>query len=200
MKKSIIIPTMLVGILLIAGSAFAWPSGHNNRNYNGFQGQRGQGMTYVQHKENMGNQLERMGVILDLTTQQKEQLESIFEQQWQDRQSMRTDRQVSREDLRGYNQGKDFNEDEFRAKAQKHTGLRTEMLVQFAKTRQQIFSVLTSEQQQKAEKLREFHGEGFFGQYHGDRDGAGYGRHSNNRNCDGYGNRGQNSFGLRYHN
>jgi len=188
MKKRLFIPTLLVGTLLVTGSAFAWSGGHNNRNFDGFQNQRGQGITYAQHKDNMGNQLERMGVILDLTDQQKEQLEDLFEKQWQNRQSMRTDMQVSREDLREYKQGKEFNETEFRAKAQKHADFKTEMMVQRAKTKQQIFAILTPEQQQKAENLRELRGEGFRG------------RHGGDRECNGHGNRNGKGYKQRYNN
>ena len=188
MKKTTIIPALLIGILLSSGTAFAWSGGHGKRNCDGNYGQRGQGMTQEQHQERMENQLERMGVILDLTDQQKEQFEGLFDQQWQDRQSMRSEMQASREDLREYKQGKEFNEAKFRTKAQKHADLKTEMMVQRAKTRQQILAFLTPEQQQKAEKLREMGGEGFHGKRGGDRD------------CDGHGKRGGKGYGQRYNN
>ncbi|MFK5927122.1 MAG: hypothetical protein QM483_10870, partial [Desulfuromusa sp.] len=67
----------------------------------------------------------------------------------------------------------------------KHADLKTDMMVQRAKTKQQVLAVLTPEQQQKAEKLRGMHGEGFFGKYHGDRDGNNCGNRSGHRDCDG---------------
>ena len=51
------------------------------------------------------------------------------------------------------------------------------MMVQQARTKQQIFAVLTPEQQQKAEKLRGMRGEGFFGKQGGTRDCDGHGKH-----------------------
>ena len=59
------------------------------------------------------------------------------------------------------------------------------MMVQRAKTKQQLFAVLTSEQQQKAEQLRDMHGEDFHGKRGGDRD------------CDGHGKRGGKGYGQR---
>ena len=187
MKKTTIIPALLIGILLSSGTAFAWSGGHGKGSCDNGRGERGQGMTQEQHQERMESRLERMGVILDLTDQQKEKMKGLFEQQWQDRQSMRTEMQTSREDLRAAKQGKKFNETEFRAKAQKHADLKTEMMVQRAKTREQVFALLTPEQQQKAEKLREMGGEGFHGKRSGDRDcdghskrnGKGSGKHHN---------------------
>ena len=177
MKKITIIPILMIGTLLVAGSAFAWSGGHNKKNCDGFQGHRGQGMTQEQHEDRMENRLEKMAVILDLTEQQKGQLETLFEKKWQDRQSMRTEMEASRKTLREYKQGNNFDESEFRAIAQKHADLKAEMMVQRAKTKQQVFAVLTPEQQQKAEKLRGMRGEGFFSKQGGTRDCDGHGKH-----------------------
>ena len=185
MKKTAIIPALIIGTLLVAGSAFAWPGGHSKSNCDSSQGNKGQGMTQEQHEDRMENRLEKMAIILDMTEQQQEQLKALFEKKWQDRQSMRTEMQTSREALREYKQGNKFNEDEFRAIAQKHTDLKTEMMVQHAKTKQEVLAVLTPEQQQKAEELRAMDGEGFFGKHHGNRDGANCGKRSGKRDCDG---------------
>ena len=118
MKKITIIPILIIGTLLVAGSAFAWSGGHNKKNCDGFQGHRGQGITQEQHKDRMENRLEKMAVILDLTEQQQEQLETLFEEKWQNHQSMRTEMEASRKTLREYKQGSKFDESEFRAIAQ----------------------------------------------------------------------------------
>jgi protein CpxP len=188
MKKTAIIPVLLVTLLLSAGTSFAWPGGHGKSNCNDSCDRKGQGMTAEQHEERMENRLEKMAVILDLTEQQQKKIEALTEKQWQDRQSMRAEMQASREDLRAYKQGKEFNETEFRAKAQKHADLKIEMMVQKAKTKQQFFAVLTPEQQQKAEKLRDMHGDGFFGKQH------------ENRDCDGKNKRGGKGHGQRWNN
>jgi protein CpxP len=101
---------------------------------------------------------------------------------------MRTEMEASRKTLREYKQGNNFDESEFRAIAQKHADLKTEMMVQQAKTKQQIFAVLTPEQRQKAEKLRGMRGEGLFG------------KHGGMRDCDGHGKRNGQGPGQRYNN
>ena len=103
---------------------------------------------------------------------------------------MRTEMQASRDDLRAYKQGKEFNESEFRAKAQKHADLKTEMMVQRAKTKQQLYAVLTPEQLQKAEQLRAVQGDSFFGKHHGDRNERGCDKRKKSRDCDGQNKRG----------
>ena len=200
MKKTVIIPTLLIGVLLAAGTAFAWPGSHGKKGCDGSYGQRGQGMTQEQHQERMGERLEKMGVILDLTDQQQEQLKGLLDQQWQDHQSMRTKMQAGQENLREDKQGKKFNEAEFRAKAQKRADLHTEMMVQRAKTRQQVLAVLTPEQQQKAEKLREMGGEGFFGKHDGNRNGEGCSKRGGDGNCDSHGKRDGKGSGQRCNN
>ncbi|MCK5826746.1 MAG: Spy/CpxP family protein refolding chaperone [Desulfuromusa sp.] len=197
MKKTVMIPTLLLSVLLVAGTAFAWPGGHGKKSCDGSYGQRGQGMTQEQHQERMGKRLEKMGVVLDLTDQQQKQLKGLLDQQWQNRQSMRTKMQASQEDLRADRQGQEFNEAEFRAKAQKHADLQTEMMVQRVKTRQQVLAVLTPEQQQKAEKLRGMGGDGFFDKHGENRHGEGYGKHSGKRHCDGQNKHGAQGSGKR---
>ncbi|MDX2494607.1 MAG: Spy/CpxP family protein refolding chaperone [Desulfuromusa sp.] len=200
MKKTTIISTLLIAILLSGGATFAWSSGHGKKNCGDSCDRKGQGMSYEQHEERMETHLGKMAVILDLTDQQKGQIKDLLEKKWQDHQSMRAEMQTSRESLREYKQGKEFNESEFRTIAQKQADLKTEMMVQRAKTKQQLFAVLTPEQQQKAEKLRTMHGESFFGKHGGDRDGDGYGKRSGNRDCDGHGKRGGKGSGQKYHN
>ena len=170
MKKSTIIPTLLIAILLSSGAAFAWSGGHGKKDCDNSCDRKGQGMNYEQHEDRMDNRLEKMAIILDLTEKQKEQLEDLHEKNWQDRQAMHAEMQASRENLREYKQGKKFNESEFRAIAQKHADLKTEMMVQRATAKQKLFAVLTPEQQQKAEQLKDMRGEGFHGKRGGDRD------------------------------
>ncbi len=188
MKKTMIIPVLLIGLLMTGTSAFAWFGGHGNRNADGACDRRGQGMNYEQHEERMENRLEKMAIILDLSDQQKTQLEQLFEKQWQKRQAMRTELQSSRDALQEYKAGKDFDEADFRAKAQKHADLKTEMMVNRVAMKQQVYSVLTTEQQEKAEKLWDMRGEGMFGKRGGQHNCAGHGQHGKNRRCAGSGN------------
>jgi protein CpxP len=190
MKKNIVIPLALIGLLLSGGAAFARPGHHGQNNSGNFSKENGQGMSQEQHQERVDNRLEKMAVVLDLTDPQKKEIEILMNEKWEKRLAMRTKMQASRKTLREYRQGSEFNESEFRTIAQKHADLKTEMMVQQAKNRQQIFALLTPEQQQKAEKLRGMRGEGFHGRHGGTRNydgngqgmlkGKGSGRHYNN--------------------
>ena len=99
---------------------------------------------------------------------------------------MQADRDAIREDKFG----KDFNEAEFRSMVQKHNEAKTNMMVEKAKLRQQMFAALTPEQQAKAEKLWDTRGGGMFGGgMHG---GSMMGAY---RDCDGSGPRGGGMMG-----
>ena len=173
MKKTVLISLVLVGTLLSAGSAFAWPGHSGKGNGDNFSNRNGQGMFQEQHQERMEDRLARMAVVLDLTETQKKQIENLVDEKWGNRQTMRIQMQLSQKELREYKRGDKFDESEFRAKAQKQADLKTGMMVQDAKIRQQILALLTPEQQQKAEKLRGINGEGFFGQRDGNGNGSG---------------------------
>lgn len=177
MKKTTIIPLILVVLLLSGGAAFARPGHHGQGNCDNFSKRNGQGMSQEQHQERMNKHLEKMAVVLDLTDSQKKQIKTLMNEKWQNHQVLRTKMEASRKTLHQYKQGSEFNESEFRAIAQKHADLKTEMMFQQAKNRQQIFAVLTPEQQQKAEKLRGMRGESFFGKQNGSCDGNGQGMH-----------------------
>ncbi len=180
MKKSVLITTVFVAFLLTAGSAFSWSGNQGRGNCRNLYNYKGQAMTLEQHRQQVDSRLERMAVILDLTDTQKQQIKKLMNEKWENRQSMRAQIQATRTELREYRQGAEFNETEFRAKVQKQSILRTEMMVQQANVRQQLFAILTPEQQQKAES--------FTGMYGGP------------RNCNGYGYYGGQGFGPRYNN
>ncbi|SEA72159.1 LTXXQ motif family protein [Desulfuromusa kysingii] len=189
MKKTAILPMLLITLLLSAGTAFSWPGQQGQRDCDNSCNRQGKRMNVEQHEQRMENRLAKMAIILDLTETQQKEIKGLVEKQWQDRQSMRAEMQTSRDDLRAYKQGKEFDESVFRAKAQKLADLKTEMMVQQAKSRQALFAVLTPEQQQKAEKLRAMHADGFFG-----RD------HARPGDCDGQGRRGEKGNGSRWNN
>jgi len=172
MKKIAIPITVLAAVLITSTLSFAAPGGRGlgNCNNNG-QGQRGQAVTYEQHKAQMENRLERMSIVLDLTAEQKGQLKNIFDQQWKDRQALRTEMQASRAAVQAARQGNDFNEKEFRAQAQKHANLKADMMVERNKVHQQVLAVLTPEQQKKMEQIR-----GTKGGNHGKHNGMGHGK------------------------
>ena len=170
MKTKIMIPTILIAVLVTSSSVFAWGGGH----YRGgdCQGQ-GQGMrskghgpaavTLEQHQAMSQQHIERMAYMLELTTEQQAQLTALFDQQWQERQSLRTKMQASRDMLAALQTAAKFDEKEFRAEAQKHADMKTEMMVQRAAMQQKINALLTPEQQEKAKTLMPARGQGFSG-------------------------------------
>ena len=98
MKKIMTIPALTLGALLIGNLAFAWSGGHGPHSCDGSRKGMGEGMTYEQHEERMGQHLEFMGVALDLTDDQKKQLEELGEKHWQERQELRDKMRASREE------------------------------------------------------------------------------------------------------
>ncbi len=179
MKKLMIIPTLTIGALLITSMAFAWPGCQGQKNCDGPRQGKAEGMTYEQHEDRMAKRLEFMTVALDLTADQKAQLEALGKKHWQERQELREKMQASRSELRAMEQGKDFDEAAFRAKARAKADLKTDMRAGRAQMKQEFFAVLTAEQQVKAEKLWDMHQQdrpgvrGGCGDCQGQRGGAG---------------------------
>ena len=170
MKKRILVPTLVVGTLLIGSLVMAGPGGYGRGNCDGYG--NGQGtMNYEQHEERMGQRMEMMDTILDLTEEQKGQLETLLNQQYQDKQELREKMQASREAMREARNAETFNEADFRAKAAVQAELKTDMMVEHAKLKQQIRALLTPEQQEKADTLGGLMGGHGKGRHHG-----GYGR------------------------
>lgn len=202
MKKTATITTLLLATLMITSSAFAWP-GYRDGKGSGDCNRREGRMNYEQHVDRMVNRLERMAVILDLSAEQKTTLEELNSKHFQDRQVLRSKMEKGRDELQAYRFSDKFDEKEFRALAQQHADLKTEMMVQGAKHRQDILAVLTPEQREKADKLREMGG---FGPGDGpgrrgfDPDDRGFGPHGKT-DCDGRGPAGKGQGqGYRYNN
>lgn len=171
MKNKTTISTLLIVLLFSATSAFAW-QGHGNKGGN--CDRRGDGMNYEQHEDRMENRLEKMAVILDLTKEQQEKIEDLSENNWKERQELRSKMQATRDALREYRSSNEVDVDEFRTKARQQADLKADMMAQKAEHRAAILAVMTPEQQKKAEQLREMrgnkHGQRGFGQKHSDRD------------------------------
>ena len=149
MKKKILIPTLIIGALVTGSLAIA---GSGNCGSAG-GGKGHEAMSYEQHEERMGQRLEKMGAILELTEEQKSQFETIFNQQWQEKQLLREQMQASQDEMREARIATNFNEADFRSKAAKQAELKTELMVAKAKMKQQVYALLTPEQQEKADTL-----------------------------------------------
>ena len=153
MGKRILIPTLIIGVLLTGSLALVGPGKCGGSCSGGCDGKKQGAMSYEQHEERMGQRLETMSTILDLTEEQKNQLEALFNKQWQEKQPLRDEIQASRDELREAQTAANFNEADFRAKAARNAELKTEMMVARAKMKQEIRAILTPEQQEKADKL-----------------------------------------------
>ena len=164
MKKRILVPALVVGALLTGTLVLAGPGGYGKGNCGG----NGPGeMSFEQHEERMGNKLEMMGAVLDLTSEQKTQLETLFNLQYQENQELRDQMHASREAMHEARSSKTFNEADFRTKAAKQAELKTEMMVAHAKLKQQVYALLTPEQQEKADTLGGLMGGRGQGGHHG---------------------------------
>ena len=170
MKKRILVPTLAVGALLIGSLVMAGPGGYGRGNCDGDGKSNGNGrgmMNYEQHEERMGQRMDRMETILDLTEEQKGQLETLLNQRYQDKQDLREQMQASREAMREARNADTFNEADFRAKSAVQAELKTEMMVENAKLKQQIRVLLTPEQLEKADTLSGLMGGSGKGRHHG---------------------------------
>ena len=115
-------------------------------------------MNSEQHEGRMARHMEMMVTVLDLSDEQKVQLETLMTQQRQDKQQLREKMRASRDALREVEAAETFNEADFLAKAIKQAEVKTEMMAERAKMKQQIYALLTPEQQEKADKLSEMRG------------------------------------------
>jgi Spy/CpxP family protein refolding chaperone len=161
MKKRLLVPTLVLGALLTGTLALAGSGGCGSCDKGGNCGSNGQGpgaMNSVQQEGLMDQRLLMMSTVLDLTDTQKAQFEALMTEQRQENQQLREKVHASREALHEMKDADIFNETEFLATAIKQAELKTEMMAEKAKMKQQIYALLTPEQQEKADKLSEIMG------------------------------------------
>ena len=155
MKKGMVIPTLLLGSLLFGSLSpvFANPGWGNDFG----TGESCPG-TVDEHNKRLEHRMAMMAEILDLNQDQQGQIRQLladhFAQNQGKREELKMNRETLREQLRSYS----FDAQSFRALAGKHAELKTELLVGRARMKQQIFAILTHEQQEKAEKLLNLRG------------------------------------------
>lgn len=158
MKKQIIIPALLIGALVTGGATLAtaksWGDGPGNC------GGKKQAMSAEQHEERMEHRLDMMSEVLDLSDDQQQQIEALYQTQYEQNSATREQMRAGQQELRDKMRADDFNEAEFRSLAEKQAQLKTDRMVEKAKIKQQIFAILTPEQQEKANKLMSLRGEG----------------------------------------
>ncbi len=163
MKRNILFGLLIVGLLLTGTHAFGWSGGPGMRGGQDCSPRAAQRMTDEQRQQRQQFQQERMAVILDLSEEQKQQMQTLRDQRQQQQLSLRTEMQTSRNQLREVARASDADEAGIRAAVQEHAELKTRMMVEGAKHRQQVASILTPEQQEKMEQLRNLKDENTYG-------------------------------------
>jgi len=152
MKKRIIVSTVLIGSLMSGGIAMAKPYGQGHNNHNS----KGQGMmTEEQHQQRSEDRLERMAVILDLSANQQEQIETLQNKHWQDRKAARDEKREGRDERRSTMRNGDIDETALRANLAQRAEFKADRIVEREQMKKELFALLTPEQQNKAEKLWE---------------------------------------------
>ncbi|MFO7766194.1 MAG: Spy/CpxP family protein refolding chaperone [Pelovirga sp.] len=177
MKKTTLISLLVVSLLITGTQAFGWPGGAESRGGQDCTPRTGQRMTDELRQQRQGQQQERMAVILELSEEQQQQMQNLRDQRHQQQATLREEMQASRDQLRTVARDGDLDEAGIRAAVQEHADLKAQMMVEGAKHRQQIASILTPEQQQKMEQLRNLDGENRYGNC--------YGKGGQSRNCTG---------------
>jgi protein CpxP len=97
--------------------------------------------------------LELMAEVLDLTETQHKQIQKIIEQERAEMDGNREKMRESREQMRALLENDTFDEAAVRSLAESEAKLKVDAFVTRAKVKNQIFQLLTSEQQDLAEKL-----------------------------------------------
>jgi protein CpxP len=149
MKHLSVISVSVLAILLLSTSAMAWSNCKTKRcnvNVDCSQAQQ-------------GNRLERMAVILDLSPEQQQQMTELRTAQKEKRAQMRTQLREARQQLRTAQAQAGVETADLKAKARTFSDLKGAMLLNKIEHKQQMFSILTPEQQEKAAKLKGMHAE-----------------------------------------
>ncbi|MCA1797568.1 MAG: Spy/CpxP family protein refolding chaperone [Desulfuromonadaceae bacterium] len=142
MKKIGVLSISILTIFLLSTSAMAWSSGKTRQaNARCSEAQQGN----------------RMAVILDLSAEQQQKMDELRTTQQQERARMRTELKEAREQLRAAQPGNGIDTKDLKTRASAYADLKAAMLVNKIEHKQQMFSILTPEQQEKAAELKAMH-------------------------------------------
>lgn len=103
--------------------------------------------------ERMEHKVEKMTTVLDLTDAQQTQIKELIAEKQKSHVNQFQQRCDDRMQMKKVKSAATFDEAAFRAQAQKQADKRIDMQVERMKTKQQIFALLSTEQQEKAEIL-----------------------------------------------
>jgi len=151
MKKKTMFTALTTGILL-TGIAFSPAiAGRGFDNCDGPDSEQRQ----ERMAERMEQRLEKMSTVLDLTEVQQGQIKELLAEKQTNHKDQFQKRCGDRKQMQSLKTAANFDETAFRAAAGKRAAQRIDMQVEKMKTKQQIFALLTSEQQEKAEIIFE---------------------------------------------
>ena len=143
MKTKVI--AIVVVLLLTLGIGLAWAqAAHRSREWAGAG-------AFGMH----GRMAARIASELQLTDAQKEQIKSILQAEKSKAQPLRQQLAQSRQQLLAATKGGSFDENQIRSIASQQAQLRTDMIVEGARVKAEIYKVLTPEQRTKADAMQE---------------------------------------------
>jgi protein CpxP len=150
MNAKKILSIAMIGLLsasVLAISSFAAPG-------QGAKMGGGTAMTEEQREERRDLHLERMAAVLNLTEEQKTQIEALRNQKWENTAAQQDKMAELREELREMGFNGSYDETRARALANELAAIKADMMVENIRLRSEIHSLLTPEQQELVEKLR----------------------------------------------
>ncbi len=152
MKFYHVIITTLFATLLVSTSAMAW--GNNGKgsrcSVNSSQWQQ---EDVQQGRGQQTDNLEQMALILDLSSDQQQQLAELHAQQQNVRTQIRTEMMALQQELRNCQPGDDS--EALKAKARAYADLEADQLIYRIDFNQQMMDILTPAQQEKAAQLKD---------------------------------------------
>lgn len=151
MTKRIFIPGLIIGLLLSAISTQAMSEPGLRAGCSGDEPGLGRGDS--RQGEDQGHRLEMMTTMLDLSEGQQEQITQLLNSKRDSHKTMRQEIHAARETLDKLMHAQPFDETAFRSLARQQSEQRIDAQVAHAKLRQQIYAILTPEQQKKADQL-----------------------------------------------
>lgn len=153
MKRIVVSFGLLAALVLLSTTVMARPGGYGPGSCGGPGGYRGAGPDGVEQRGFFGAGMQRMAVILDLSSEQQEQIKEMQARHWEAREQLREKLWSSRDDFRGGPLSEEFDADAYREQVRKHADLKAEMMIQRAESHQAMLDILTEEQRDKFQQL-----------------------------------------------
>ncbi len=159
MTNRIFIPSMIFGLVLLT-AIFAQAMNEPDFTAGCAGDESALNFGEGRHGERKGHRLEMMATILDLSSAQQEQIEQIYTAEREAHKDARHEMRAERKALNDLMHAQPLDETALRSLARQQADKRIDMMVDRAKIKQQIFAILSPDQQKKAEELWTLMGKG----------------------------------------